>query len=106
MEVSDIVVQIDRKVRIFMLDFIKNALPFVIIGVCLAILFATNHNKDKENDADNYLSEGMCVGMSLGIVVSTSRNFNLGLGISLGMLIGETIGFLIKKKEEERAKKS
>ncbi|MCQ2551027.1 MAG: hypothetical protein MJ146_02395 [Clostridia bacterium] len=75
-----------------MKDFILSALPFVIIGLCLAIIFA-NVKKKK----DNYCSEGMCIGMCLGVAVSTFMNISMGLGISLGMLIGETVGILIEK---------
>ena len=81
-----------------MMDFIKSALPFVIIGICVAIISSNYHKKENEADDKNYLTEGMCCGMCLGVVFSTSLHINIGLGISIGMLIGETIGVLIKKK--------
>ena len=73
--------------------FFSAALPFVIMGVCLAIIFA-NSKKDKKT----YVAEGMCIGMCLGTGLSTIFKINMGLGISLGMLIGETIGILKEKK--------
>lgn len=78
----------------YMKDFIISALPFVIIGLCLAIIF-THYNKENKK---NHLTEGMCIGMALGLTFATSLNINLALGISFGMLIGETIGILIEKK--------
>lgn len=82
-----------------MIEFVKKALPFIIVGVCLAIM-AVNHNKSKsEENVDNYMMGGMCFGMCLGVSFSQVINVNMGIGISIGMLIGETIGFLIKKKE-------
>ena len=78
-----------------MKDFILAALPFVIIGICLAVIFA-NFKKDKKT----YCSEGMSIGMCLGVALSSAIDMNIGLGISLGMLIGETIGILIEKKEK------
>lgn len=80
-----------------MTDFIISALPFVVIGICAAIICA-NFKESKKNKEETYIIEGMCFGMSLGVAMSVSLDFNLGLGISLGMLIGETIGILIKKK--------
>lgn len=76
-----------------MKDFFISALPFIVIGLCLAIIFA-NYKKGKST----YCSEGMCIGMCLGVAISISLDINMGLGISLGMLIGETIGILKEKK--------
>ena len=75
-----------------MKDFILAALPFIVIGVCIAVM-AANHGKLKEGKNKNYLEEGMC----FGVAISTALNLNLGLGISLGMLIGETVGMFMKK---------
>ena len=79
-----------------MKDFILAALPFIVIGVCIAVL-AANHGKIKESKNKNCLEEGMCLGMCFGVAISTALDLNLGLGISLGMLIGETVGMFIKK---------
>ena len=76
-----------------MKDFIIGALPFLIIGLCIAIISA-NNKKGKSS----YCSEGMCMGMCIGVALSVSLHVSMGLGISLGMLIGETIGILIEKK--------
>lgn len=76
-----------------MRDFIMAALPFIIIGICLAIIFA-NYKKEKKT----YLIEGMSIGMCLGVAVSSLLQINLGLGIAIGMLVGETAGILKEKK--------
>ena len=76
-----------------MKDFILAALPFVVIGICLAIICA-NYKEGKKT----YCSEGMAIGMCLGVAISSSLNINLGLGISIGMLIGEAIGMSKEKK--------
>lgn len=76
-----------------MKDFILAALPFVIMGISVAIIIV-NSNKNKEA----YISEGMCLGMSFGLLLGTSfGNEHTGLFLSLGMLIGEAIGSFIKK---------
>ena len=76
-----------------MKDFIFAALPFVIIGICVAIICA-NFKEEKKT----YCLEGMAIGMCFGVVVSSVFPINYGLGISLGMLIGEAIGICKEKK--------
>ena len=76
-----------------MKDFIFTALPFVIIGISLAIIFV-NFMEDKKT----YCSEGMAIGMCFGVAISSALHINLGLGISIGMLIGEAIGISKEKK--------
>lgn len=80
-----------------MKDFILAALPFLIIGVCVAVI-VVHYNAKDNHKKENYLVEGMCVGMCLGVAVSSALNINMGLGIGLGMLVGETAGIFIKKK--------
>ena len=75
-----------------MKDFIFAALPFVIIGICLAIICVNFKEKKK-----TYCSEGMAIGMCFGVAFSTIFHINLGLGISIGMLIGEAIGISKEK---------
>ena len=76
-----------------MKDFAFAALPFIAIGICLAIICA-NGKKYKQT----YLSEGMAIGMCFGVAVASALHINLGLGISIGMLIGEAVGIGIEKK--------
>lgn len=76
-----------------MKDFIFAALPFVIIGICVAIIAANYKNEKK-----TYASEGMALGMCFGVAISSAFHINYGLGISLGLLIGEAIGITKEKK--------
>lgn len=76
-----------------MKDFILAALPFIVIGICIAILCK---NSKKKN---NSIEEGMIVGMCFGVSFATMLDINLGYGISFGLLIGETIGSFIPKKK-------
>lgn len=83
-------------------EFVRAALPWVIMGLCIAIFSANKSKKKKtshtkaEGDSD-YLSLYMSLGMCAGVALSSIFSWNLGLGISLGMLIGMCIGFCIKK---------
>ena len=76
-----------------MKDFITAALPWIIIGIAIALL-AVNAGKRKkgEKKADDNKSEGMCIGMCIGVALGASGVIDLGLGISLGMLAGMGVG--------------
>lgn len=76
-------------------DFILAALPFIIIGISVAIIIVNNKkNKSKES----YICEGMCFGMSFGLLLGTLFSSEyLGMFLSMGMLVGEAIGSYIKK---------
>lgn len=78
------------------LDFLLAALPWIVVGLSLAIFFA-NSTERKENQ-DNYRTEGMCVGMCLGTALGAAFGRNTGLGISMGMLLGLVIGSCIRKE--------
>lgn len=82
--------------------FFKAALPWIVMGLALAVFFAQNgsRKKDKE-EAGDYSSEGMCLGMCLGTALGSSLGGNTGIGISLGMLIGLTVGSCMKKKNRD-----
>ncbi len=84
-----------------MKDFLTSALPWVAIGICVALLFA-NHAKKKKTASDedageNHMTDGMCVGMCLGVALGTTGVVNLAVGISMGMLLGMCVGMTIKK---------
>lgn len=100
-----------------MKDFIYAALPWIVIGITVAIA-AVNFNKKNQgnikkydNDDENIETEdkqdkevannmavGMCLGMSLGIALSRTGMFSMTYGVSFGMLIGMLAGMCIKKK--------
>ncbi|MGN0314306.1 MAG: hypothetical protein ACI4EG_05900 [Fusicatenibacter sp.] len=79
------------------LDFLRAALPWIAVGLLLAVFAARGTSKKKEQTGD-YGTEGMCIGMCFGTAIGTSFGNNTGLGISLGMLIGLAIGTRIKKE--------
>ena len=74
-------------------DFIRAALPWVLIGLSVAVLLAKNGNQ-KDKKKEDYGVEGMCLGMCFGVALGG----NMGIGMSLGMLIGLTVGSFIKKE--------
>ena len=81
-------------------DFLRAALPWIAIGLLLAVFFARSvGKKKKEKQSDDYGTEGMCLGMCFGTAIGTSLG-NTGIGISLGMLIGLAIGSCIKKEAQ------
>ena len=77
-----------------MKDFVFAALPFIIIGICIAIICANFKDEKK-----TYCSEGMAIGMCFGVAATSVLHINMGLGISIGMLIGEAIGISKEKKD-------
>ena len=87
------------------LDFLRAALPWIAVGLALAVLCVRGAGKKKKK-AD-YGTEGMCLGMCVGTAIGASLGNNIGLGISLGMLIGLAIGTCIEKEKrgEDNAEK-
>ena len=81
-------------------DFLRAALPWIVVGLLLAVFIARGAKKTKkEEQTGDYGTEGMCVGMCLGTAIGTSLGNNTGIGVSLGMLIGLAIGTSIKKED-------
>ena len=79
-----------------MKDFTQIALPFIIMGVSILVVFI-NAKKNKKN----YLTEGMCLGMSFGLMFNNLLDGNqTSLCLGLGMLVGEAIGSCIKRKSK------
>ena len=84
--------------------FAKAALPWVAMGLLIAVFCARGAGKKKsgkEEKTENYGTEGMCLGMCFGTPIGTALGNNTGLGISLGMLIGLAVGSAIEKKERD-----
>ena len=81
------------------LDFIIAALPWLAMGLMLAI-FAVRENSWKNNPEkeDNYGSEGMTLGMCFRTAIASAMKQDIGLGISIGMLMGLAAGTSMKKK--------
>ena len=83
------------------LDFLRAALPWIVMGLLLAVFFARSAGKEKkEEQPDNYGTTGMCLGMCFGTAIGTALGNNTGIGISLGMLLGLAVGSSIKKEEQ------
>ena len=88
-------------------DFILTALPWVCIGLAIAILAAHWGSKGKQNAGkddkntpeDNYMVEGMCLGMAVGFSLG-------GAGYSYGMLLGMVIGMCIPKNSRKDKEES
>ena len=78
-------------------DFLQAALPWIVMGLLLAVFFARNA-KEKESSSADYAMDGMGYGMSLGLCLFTALGKNIGTGLSLGMLLGLVIGSSIKKE--------
>ena len=88
------------------IDFIRAALPWVAMGLLLAVFAARSAGrKKKEKEIDNYGTEGMCLGMCFGTAIGTALGNNTGIGISLGMLLGLAVGSSIKKEEQNNDEK-
>ena len=82
-------------------DFLRAALPWVAMGLLLAVFFASSAGKEKKEETpDNYGTTGMCLGMCFGTAIGTALGNNTGIGISLGMLLGLAVGSSIKKEEQ------
>ena len=80
-------------------DFLRAALPWIVMGLLLAVFFARSAGKEKKEETpDNYGTTGMCLGMCFGTAIGTALGNNTGIGISLGMLLGLAIGSCIKKE--------
>ena len=53
-----------------MKDFILASLPWIIIGISVAIIIVNNNKlKTKKTSKETYISEGLCLRMSLGVLL-------------------------------------
>lgn len=87
-------------------DFLRAALPWVAIGLLLAVFAARSAKKKKdEQPQDDYGTEGMCLGMCFGTAIGTAIGNNTGIGITLGMLIGLFLGSSFKKEGKNNDQK-
>ena len=81
-------------------DFFRAALPWIAMGLLLAVFFAREARRKKNTEkTPNYGSEGMSLGMCLGVALATALHVDVGLGLTLGMLLGLVIGSNTEKKE-------
>lgn len=80
-------------------DFLMAALPWIAMGLLLAIFFARSTDNKKGREHDDYGSEGMCFGMCFGVALGNALGWT-GIGINLGMLLGLAVGMCIPKKKD------
>lgn len=81
------------------MDFLSAALPWITIGLLLAIFFAQNARRKKDKK-ENFGTEGLALGMCFGTAIGTSLG-STGIGLTLGMLAGLVIGSCIEKKKND-----
>ena len=82
-------------------DFMSAALPWIALGLLLALFFArTAHGKKKKTEKEDRGSEGMALGMCFGVALSTALHINVGLGMMAGMVLGLLVGSGIEKKND------
>ena len=84
-------------------EFIKDALPFVLIGISLALFAVSYSKKHKDKEAENdwdFTSMGPIFGVAVGIAVGTaSESIGAALGAGIGMFIGTLAEFFISKNK-------
>ena len=84
------------------MDFLSAALPWICMGLLLAIFFAQSAHKKKDSKKrENYSTEGLSLGMCFGTAIGTSLGNNTGIGLTLGMLAGFVVGLCIEKKKND-----
>ena len=87
-------------------DFLRAALPWIAVGLALAVLCARGAGKAKKKEpASDYGTEGMCLGMCFGTAIGTAFGNNIAIGLPLGMLFGLAIGSSIKEEEQNNDEK-
>ena len=60
-------------------DFMSAALPWISMGLLLAIFFAkAAHGKQEKEKKEDHSSEGMALGMCFGVALSTALHINVG----------------------------
>ena len=82
--------------------FLRAALPWIAVGLALAVLFAKSGGKKKKKEhTGDYGAEGMCLGMCFGTALGVAFGNNIAIGLPLGMLFGLAIGSSIKKEGQD-----
>lgn len=77
-----------------MKDFILAALPWVCMGLSVALCAAHFFGQQAENGAQNYMIEGMYVGMGTSLIFGAEH-------LAYGMLLGLLAGMCIKRETRE-----
>jgi len=65
-------------------EFLKAALPFVAMGLALAILIANRSRKKKGKEGiGNYSTVGLCIGMVVGMAINPDYGMSPGMPVGL-----------------------
>ena len=83
-------------------DFMSAALPWIALGLLLAIFFARTANGTKKEE--DHGSEGMALGMCFGVALSTALHINVGFGMMAGMVLGLLVGSGIESNQDKESK--
>ena len=87
-----------------MSEFIEEVLPFILIGLSLAIFAVSYYKKHRiksEKDDWDFSSMGPLFGVAIGIAIGTAnKSIGAALGAGIGMFVGTIIEFF-----SENAKK-
>ncbi|MDO4501007.1 MAG: hypothetical protein Q4B60_07030 [Erysipelotrichaceae bacterium] len=83
-----------------MLDFIFAALPWVLIGLALALAFTFINKSEDKGSSMNYIGVGIGVGTCLGVSLGHFLG-NTATGVAVGMLIGLSVG-VAKNKQSNK----
>lgn len=83
----------------FLEDMSKIIIPLVLIAgaAYVAVSSAKNHDEKHEKDDDNYMAEGISIGMCLGAALGSIFADEMAVGIGIGMMLGMAVGINIKK---------
>ena len=85
-------------------DFMSAALPWIAMGLLLAIFFAraARGKKDKDKKKQDRVSEGMALGMCFGVALGTALHIDVGLGLMAGMVLGLLAGTAFGRLDPDR----
>ena len=89
------------------MSFLLSALPWVIYGLCVAVICANLGSRKKQEEG---LGQRISLGISLGLLLGVTLNSlglwtNHGTGLALGPLIGLTLAILYPGKKDSGEEK-
>lgn len=88
-------------------EFWSAALPWIAMGLLLAVFFArAAHGKKEAEKKEDYASEGMALGMCFGVAIGTALHINVGLGLMAGMVLGLLVGMGMEKNRSNKSEEA
>ena len=85
--------------------FMSAALPWIAMGLLLAIFFARAASRKKpRGKKEEYGLAGMALGMCFGVALSSALHINVGLGMMAGMVLGLLVGLWIESNQDKEHK--